>query len=175
MTFSRLGTRLLAAGVFLRMERVHLLGPDLRTSIRDVVRHPGGVGVLPVEGDSIHLISQFRVAVGRPLLEIPAGKLDKVGEDPEEAARRELAEEMGLGATRLIRLGAMYPSPGYTDELIHLYAADGIVPADRRPDGAEEHESEIVVLSLAEAYAQLERGDILDAKTQIALLTWRNL
>lgn len=177
MSFRLLGSRRVGSGVFLALHRIHLLAPDGRSSLRDVVRHPGSVAVLPVQDGLVHLIRQYRVAIGQTLLEIPAGKLDRSGEDPESAAGRELEEELGMRAARFTSLGCLFPSPGYTDEIIHLFSAEGIVPADRIPEGAEEREAEVVTMSISDALSLLERGEILDAKTQIALAAWarRNL
>lgn len=147
-------------------------GPDGDQAHRDVVRHPGGVGVLPVDGDHILLVEQFRVAVGAPILEIPAGKLDSPEEEPATAAARELEEEMGFRPSGLEPLGAMWPSPGYTDELIHLFAATGLQAVSRRPDGVEEAHARTVRIPVDEAMASLWRGGIVDAKTQLALLLW---
>jgi ADP-ribose pyrophosphatase len=169
--FRPLGRVTTGRGVFLRFDRIHLLGPEEGVALRDVVRHPGGVGVLPIHDGRVWLIRQYRVAVGRDVLEIPAGKLDR-GEDPEVAARRELEEELGLIATHLTRLGAMLPSPGYTDEVIHLYAANGIVPGGRSPDGVEEHAAEVVSLEFDELLAMIDRGEVLDGKTQLAASLW---
>lgn len=172
MNFRVLGARRLARGVFLALERVHLLGPHGEAAVRDVVRHPGGVAVLPVDGTDVLLVRQYRVAAGGPILEIPAGKRDRAGEDPALAAVRELEEEIGAVPVSMVTLGPMLPSPGYTDEVIHLYVADGIVLTERRPDGAEEHHAEVVRMPLGEALAMVEDGRIADAKTQIALLWW---
>jgi ADP-ribose pyrophosphatase len=161
--------------VFLVLEKIHLLGPHGLTSVRDVVRHPGGVGVLPVDGDHVWFVRQYRVAVDAPVLEIPAGKRDLAHEPPEDTARRELEEELGLRARRLVPLGRMLPSPGYTDEVIHLFAADGVEPGRRSPDGAEEETAEPVRIALAEALRMLDSGEIIDAKTQIALMAWARL
>lgn len=158
--------------MFLSLQQIHLLGPDGTTSVRDVVRHPGGVGVLPIDGEQVHFIRQYRVAIAQSLLEIPAGKLDRPGEDPQVAGARELEEELGMRASTFSYLGALFPSPGYTDEMIHLFAAEGIVPADRIPEGAEEREAEIVTMRVVDALRLLDRGEILDAKTQVALAAW---
>lgn len=172
MSFSLGGVETLGQGVIVRLDRVDLTTPDGSIHRRDVVRHPGGVAVLAVEEDRTWLVRQYRVAVDRRILEIPAGKRDVPGEDPRIGAERELAEELGLHAREWESLGTMEPSPGYTDEVIHLYAATGIVASARRPDGAEEHEAEIVEMSVEEALQQVDDGRITDAKTQIALLRW---
>ena len=171
MNLSVLGHRRLATGVFLAYDRRYLIDED-RSVARDVVRHPGGIAILPVEKETVWLVSQYRTAAGRRLLEIPAGKLDPSEKDLEAAARRELAEEIGASAADLKHLTNMLPSPGYTDETIHIYAATGLRFGERQPDGAEERGMEVVTLSLDEALDSIEGGEIADAKTQIAILLW---
>lgn len=171
MTFLVIGSRRLASARFLHLDTVHLLGPGRATVVRDVVRHPGGVGILVVDGPELLFVRQYRVAAGGDLLEIPAGKLDR-GENPSDTARRELEEELGVAASWIEPLGRLLPSPGYTDETIHLFVAGGIVPTQRRPDGAEEQQAAVVRMPATEAYRMLDAGEIVDAKTQIALMAW---
>ena len=171
MTFHRLGHRRLAKGAFLRFDRRYLVDNE-RSVARDVIRHPGGVGVLPIDGERVWLVSQFRTAAGSALLEIPAGKVDLAGSDPLLEAKRELAEEIGATAASWIHLAATHPSPGYTDEVLHLYAATGLTHGNRQPDGAEEEQLTVVSYSLEEALDRIDSGEIVDAKTQIALLLW---
>ncbi len=164
-----LGRRRLAEGVFLRFSRTHYLGPDGRGVARDLVEHPGAVAVVPLLKDDVLLIRQYRSAVDGELLEIPAGKLDVPGEDREETARRECEEEVGYRPDKLTYLHRFYTSPGFTDELIWLYEAEQLTPVGAQPTGAEEEAAEIVQLSLDDALAMLERGEIRDAKTIIGL------
>lgn len=135
--------------------------------VYQIVRHPGGVGVLPLHNDgTVTLIRQLRPAVGRKLLEIPAGRLDP-GEAPESCGARELAEETGLVAEKLISLGIMHSSPGVFDEVIHLYLAIGL---DQQEDSQEHYEDiETVRLSLADALRMATEGEITDSKTALAL------
>jgi ADP-ribose pyrophosphatase len=170
--FTQESTSTLGEGLFIRLERLSLRAPDGTLHPRDVLRHPGGVAVLPVDGDRVWLVKQYRVALDRHILEIPAGKRDVSGEPPIETARRELAEELGMVAAEWVSLGTMAPSPGYTDEIIHLFAAGGIVAGTRKPDGAEEMEAEVVEMSLEDALTGIDDDVITDAKTQIALLRW---
>lgn len=172
MTFRRLGHRRLASGVFLHLDRRYLIDARGKALARDVVRHPGGVAVLPVHDGIVWLVSQYRTAVEQRVLEIPAGKLDPLDTHLPTAALRELAEEVGAAATEVIHLTTMFPSPGYTDEVIHVFAATGLTFGDRRPDGAEELNAEMVSLSLDEALHRIETGEINDSKTQLALLLW---
>lgn len=168
MNFRIVGNTTRASGAIIEFLDVALQAPDGTVHSRDVIRHPGGVGVLPILGDDVVLVRQYRVALDRPILEIPAGRLEP-GEDPEIAGRRELVEELGMRG-RLLPLGALHVSPGYTDEIIHLFAAVDIVPADREPHGAEELQAEVVRLPFDQVLEMVGDGRITDAKTQIALL-----
>lgn len=171
MIFHRLGHRRLAKGVFLRFDRRYLVDND-RSVARDVILNPGGVGVLPVDGERVWLVSQFRTAAESELLEIPAGRLESSGADPLVDAERELAEEIGATATTWSHLTDIHTSPGTTDEVLHLYAATGLTHGQRKPDGAEEERLTVVSFSLEEALDRIDSGEIVDAKTQIALLLW---
>lgn len=138
-----------------------------------VVRHPGGAGVLPVHSDgTVSLIRQLRPAVDQVLIEIPAGRLSP-GEPPIECARRELREETGLRTERIISLGLILSSPGVFDEVIHLYAATEL------SDGLSEQEAdediEVVRLEYAEVLEMAADGRISDAKTLAALFRWHLL
>ena len=168
MTLRIVDSRVRATGHIIDFVEVDIQGEDGVVHHRDVVRHPGGVGVIPLIGSDVVLVRQYRVAMDEPVLEIPAGKLER-GEEPEPAAARELEEELGMTG-RLSGLGSRVVSPGYTDERIHLFVADDIVAGSRSPDGAEEHEAEMVQLPLQRALAMVDDGQIVDAKSQIALL-----
>jgi len=138
-----------------------------------IIRHPGGAGVLPVHDDgSISLIRQLRPAVAAVMLEIPAGRLNS-GEAPLECARRELLEETGIRAEKLIPLGTIQSSPGVFDEVIHLFAAQGISQGAAQPEADEE--IELLRLSFADALQMASDGRIGDAKTLAALLRWELL
>lgn len=170
MSFRIVGRETRASGIIVDFERVDIEDGDGDIHHRDVIRHPGGVAIVAVHDGELYLVRQYRVAIDLPVLEIPAGKLDH-GEDPMAAARRELAEELGMTAN-LDRLGSMIVSPGYTDEIIHLYEAVDIVTGGRDPRGAEERTAEVVRMPVTEALERIDRGDITDAKTQIALMRW---
>lgn len=132
-----------------------------------VIRHPGGVGVLPLHDDgTVTLIRQGRPAVAETLVELPAGRLDP-NETPEECGRRELLEETGLVADRFNPLGFIHSSPGVFDEVIHLFAATGL--SQQLPMPEEDEEIESIRLTLADALAMAKDGRISDAKTIVAL------
>jgi 8-oxo-dGTP pyrophosphatase MutT (NUDIX family) len=137
---------------------------------RQVVLHPGSVGILAHDEEHVHLVRQPREAVGEDaLLEIPAGILDVDGEDRLTCARRELAEEVGLAAESWSQLHEIYASPGFLSEKLTIFEATGLSAAAGERDETEQ--IEIVRLPLAELDAAL--ADVEDAKTLIALLLLR--
>jgi 8-oxo-dGDP phosphatase len=150
---------------------VEVAGPDGGTHEREVLHHPGAVGVAPVHPDgTLTLVRQYRAAFDAELWEIPAGLRDVPGEPPEETAHRELAEEVGLAAERLEHLITFRNSPGFSDEAVVVFAATDLteVPDDRQ--GAEEEHMLVARVPIAEALAMVDDGRITDAKTVVALL-----
>ena len=142
--------------------------PDGSTALREVVEHPGGVAVLPLEEDgTVWCVRQFRYPFGEQLLEIPAGRLEP-GEDPESAARRELSEETGLTADRLIPLGRNYATPGYCGEILHVYLAQGLHHGAAHLDDGEFLNVE--KHSLDELCALALSDGLPDVKTAVAVL-----
>jgi 8-oxo-dGTP pyrophosphatase MutT (NUDIX family) len=134
---------------------------------REVVEHPGSVGILVHDDEAVYLVSQPREAVGQDgSLEIPAGIRDHDGESELDCAKRELSEETGLGAERWVELRTVYPSPGFLDERVTLFEATGLAEAAAEPD--EDEQIEIVRLPLGEIEQALPR--VTDAKTLVALL-----
>ena len=137
--------------------------PDGSTAGREVCRHPGGVAVLPLEEDgTVSLVRQYRYPFHRVILELPAGKLDP-GEDHRPAAARELGEETGLEAGELIYLGALYASPGFCDEVLHMYLGRKLKQSAAHPD--EDEFLDVVKMSLEELTDRVMAGEISDAKT----------
>ena len=135
---------------------------------REVVHHPGGVTVLPVDENGMaYLVRQFRYPFGRMLLEAPAGKLEP-GEDPRSAALRELSEETGLVCDELIDLGASLASPGYCTEVLHIYLALGLHAGECHPDQDEFLNVEKIPLHTLSRMVM--DGEIDDAKTIVAVL-----
>lgn len=134
----------------------------------EVVHHSGGAAVLPIDANGeVVLIRQWRYALGRTLLEAPAGRIEN-GDDPAATAARELEEEAGLSAGRIEPLGSILVAPGYTTERIHLFLATDLTPVPPRPD--EDERIEVVRMPFDEALARIDDGEIDDAKTVVALL-----
>jgi ADP-ribose pyrophosphatase len=141
--------------------------PDGRRVDLDVVRHPGAAAVVPFETpDVVLLLRQFRHAAGGTIWEVPAGKLD--GDSPESCAIRELEEEAGRRAGRIERLGSIWTTPGFTDEVIHLFAAFDLEPIPQRLESDEV--IEVVPTALGEALELIWSGELRDAKSAIALV-----
>ena len=152
--------------VRVRTERVVL--PNGNAVELDIVRHPGAAAVVPfVSPDEVLLIRQYRHAAGGTILEVPAGKLDP-GERPPTCAARELEEEAGCRAGRLVELGWIFTTPGFTDERIFLFAAFDLERVPLRHDADEVIET--VRMSLDDALGLVWRGELHDAKSSLALL-----
>jgi 8-oxo-dGTP pyrophosphatase MutT (NUDIX family) len=150
--------------------------PDGTSFTRDVIRHPGAVAVVPVtDHDTVLLVSQYRGPIERELLELPAGTLDVPGEAPETAARRELAEEVGFEADRLRPLASILNAPGYSDQVTHLYVADGLHPCPTDRHGVEESQMTVVERTWAQIDAMIAEGTLVDAHTLVGLLLARPL
>jgi ADP-ribose pyrophosphatase len=141
--------------------------PNGRTLELDIVRHPGASAIVPFEdAKTVLLIRQFRHAAGGFIWEIPAGKLD--GDAPEVCARKELAEEAGRRAGKLVHLSSIFTTPGFTDEVIHLFAAFDLTPV---PQALEHDEMiEVVPTPLVRALEMVYAGELRDAKSALALL-----
>jgi ADP-ribose pyrophosphatase len=137
--------------------------PSGRAVVRQVVKHPGAVVIIPQLADGrLILMEQYRFAVGETLLEFPAGTLEP-GEAPLECARRELIEETGYRAEHWRALGATYPSPGYCDEQQHLFMATGLVPEHAAAD--EDEILEVKGLTVQEVERAIADGALVDAKS----------
>lgn len=158
--------------VHLYVDRVRL--PDGREAEREYMRHIGAVCVLPLDRDGVvHCVRQYRYPHGEVLLEIPAGKLDSKTEDRASAALRELQEETGYRCGRLTFLGNIYTSPALLDEVIGLYLAEELTPGETHFD--EDEFLAPVAVPLEELADRVMRGEIPDAKTQLAVLRVREL
>ncbi|AJE53496.1 MULTISPECIES: NUDIX domain-containing protein [Paenibacillus] len=144
--------------------------PDGSTGKREIVKHPGAVAVLALHEGKMLVVDQYRQAMGRCEVEIPAGKLER-GEDPLEAAGRELREETGYTAKSLKLLHSFYTSPGFADEIIHLYVAEDLERGEMEPD--EDEFLELFEVTLEEAHTLIREGRISDAKTILAVYAWQ--
>ena len=161
MTEKTLTTREVYHGRIIRVRRDEVLLPNGHTSVREVVEHPGGVGILALEDDgSVLLVRQYRYAFGRTLLEIPA-------------AQRELREETGATADEWLPMGTLIASPGCYDEVLYLYLARGLHFGDTHPD--EDEFLSLERMPLEELAERCMNGEITDAKTVCAALKAKNL
>jgi ADP-ribose diphosphatase len=150
--------------------------PDGTEFTRDVVRHPGAVAVVPVTDDGqVLLVRQYRAAVDRNLLEIPAGTRDVDGEPPAETARRELLEEVGVDAGHIRLLATMYNTPGFCDEETYLYLATDLQPGPTARHGVEEENMEVVPVTFADIDDMVATGDLIDGQTILGLLLARQV
>ncbi len=147
--------------------------PDGRVASRQAVMHPGAVVIVPLlAGDRVCLISNERVAVGKTLIELPAGTLDRP-EPPRATAARELVEETGYSAARWRELPGFYMSPGILRERMHVFVADELTAGNPAREAGENIDN--FVVPWVDAIAMVERGEIEDAKTICALLMWDRL
>ena len=138
---------------------------------REIARHPGAVGIVAHDGESLYLVRQPREPVGSPdLLEVPAGKLDEEGEDPLATAKRELAEEIGKAADEWESLGSFFTSPGFSDEEVHLFLATGLHDVEK-PAVEEDERIDLCVHPLSELDALIDQSR--DSKTLIGLYELR--
>jgi ADP-ribose pyrophosphatase len=166
--------RVLHRGRFITFRVDTIEDPQGKRHSREIVEHPGAVAVIPIDGDDVLMVRQYRTPVAKVILEIPAGTLDHMPdgsvEDPDDAAPRELGEETGHHARSWRLLGRFWTAPGFTEERMHLYLATDLEPLDdsRGPD-VDEY-LDLVRLPWREAVAMAERGEIEDGKTLAGLL-----
>ena len=155
-------------GRIFNVNRLQVELPDGRRALRDVVRHPGAVAIVALtEEGRICLVRQYRTALGRVTVEIPAGKLS-AGEDPLECANRELLEETGMVAEKMAFLTTIASSDGFCDELIHIYMATGLTFAKSSPD--DDEFSNVDLGEVGELVDAVLDGRIEDAKTVVGAL-----
>ncbi|MDF2671252.1 MAG: ADP-ribose pyrophosphatase [Paenibacillus sp.] len=153
--------------ISLQVDTVEL--PNGKTATREIIKHPGAVAVIALHEDRMIVVEQFRKPLERSLVEIPAGKLDE-GEAPIDAARRELEEETGFSAGSLRPVCSFYTSPGFADEILHLFLAEQLTPGELRPD--EDEFLDIQSITQEEAKQFIADGRIRDAKTITAVYAW---
>ena len=155
--------------VRLHLDKVRL--ENGREASREIVEHGGGVAVLALVDGDVLFVRQYRHPAGQALLELPAGKLEK-GEDPAACAARELEEETGYRPSGVRELGRFYPTPGYCTEILYMYVAGGLVPTAQNLDPGEF--LDVLRIPLDDALAACFDGRIIDAKTALALLLYKN-
>lgn len=174
--FKVVGTQDVHVGrvVALRIDEVQMPGDG--TARREIVEHPGAVAVVAIDSDGyVTLIHQYRHALGRHLWELPAGLLDADGESPVDAARRELAEEVGLSAQWWSTLVDVSASPGFTDEVVRVFLAQGLSTVDREQQGEEEADLEIHRFALSDAVRMVFSGEIVNSSAIGGLLAAREV
>ena len=151
----------------LKVDTVEL--PDKKYSKREIVEHPGGVAIIAITDDnSLVLVKQYRKSIEDFIWEIPAGKLE-VNEEPRETAVRELKEETGYESGKLTYIAEFFTTPGYCNEKIHLFLAEDLVEGESHPDSGEFLEKSTIPLD--DLFKMLDRGEIVDSKTIIAIYT----
>ncbi len=162
-------------GILIDVSHMQVKLPNGETAAREIVYHKGAAAVVPVdEEENVYMVRQHRVAVDLMTLEIPAGKLDFVGEDPHDCAVRELEEETGLRAAHMELMTHVVTTPGFCTEKIGLYLATGLSQHEDHPDADEF--LHVVKLPLREAVDRVMSGEFRDAKTALGLLmAWQKL
>ncbi|MDE5052072.1 NUDIX hydrolase [Niallia taxi] len=170
-----ISTKEIFKGRIISLQVDEVLLPNGNTSTREIIKHPGAVAVIAItEDDKLVVVEQYRKAFEKAIIEIPAGKLEK-DEEPAVCASRELEEETGYGCKNLEHITSFYTSPGFADELVHIYLAKGLY---KKEDAAGLDEDEFVNLmeiSLEEALVLIKEQKILDAKTMYAVQYWQLL
>ena len=165
----RLSSEQVFKGKVFSVDRDTVKMPNDRTVTVDVVRHSKSVVLVPVpEPGKVILIRQYRYAVNAHLWELPAGSVDE-GETPDQAAGRECHEEIGLVPSTIVRLAAMYPTPGYCDEEMVFFRVSGLEKTDEQAHVDEDEDIEAKTFELRDAREMIRRGEIVDMKTVVAL------
>lgn len=168
--FRAIGEEVVHRGWAITLTKATFLDPDGVAFERDVVRHPGAVAVVPVtDQGGVVLVRQYRPAIDRWILEIPAGTRDVADEAEERTARRELAEEVGYAATHLTLLTRCAITPGFCDEFSSLYLATGLTPVPLGRQGIEEQYMRIEEVDLSRFDALVDDGTIIDAQTMLGV------
>ena len=175
--FRKLAEREVHRGSLITVAVGTFADPSGEEFTRDLVHHPGAASIVPVidEGTAALMVRQYRAAVDRDLLEIPAGKLDVAGESPEVCARRELEEEVGMRAGRVEKLAEFFNSPGFCDEHSYVFMGLDLAPVARSAHSVEERHMSIERVALDEVPSLITTGAIVDAKSIIGLCLVREI
>lgn len=160
---------------FFKVEKVTFESPNNQSFTRTVFRHPGAVCVLPITKEKkVVCVNQFRPPLNRFLLEIPAGRIDKAGENIQDVAHRELLEESGYKSNNLVNMGSMLMAPGYSEERMYFFLAlDCEKVSEFEPDGIEEEYMTTHEFSIEELQELISVGKLDDAKTAYALTKYQ--
>jgi ADP-ribose pyrophosphatase len=173
MSKSTIASHRIYSGKTLNLDVDQVRFPDGSTGELEMVRHPGASAILPFLSDpagsdpQIMLIRQYRYAADAFLYEVPAGKLEP-GEDPKTCAERELKEETGCSAQQLSLLYSFYTTPGFTDEVIHIFMATGLTMGEAERE--KDEFAEVVTMTLSRALQMIQQGEIRDGKSALAIL-----
>jgi ADP-ribose pyrophosphatase len=169
----QISSQQLYKGKIFELDRDTVRFPDGSTAEFDIIRHPGASAIVPFLNDpageepQILLLRQYRYAAGGYLYEIPAGRLDE-GESPAECAARELKEETGCTAEHFEPLTSVLTTPGFTDEVIHLFMATGLTHGE--PNREADEFADVVIMRLSEALELIQKGEIVDTKTALGIM-----
>jgi ADP-ribose pyrophosphatase len=151
-------------GNILDVKKYTVTLPNNKTAFREVVEHPGAVAVFPIDFENnIYLVNQYRFPIRNNLIEIPAGKFDFINEDPLECGVRELKEETGITAKNWIKLGIIHTTPGFSNEILHLFLAKDLTFGHSNTD--EDEFLEIYKINLIDFEEKIIKGEITDSKT----------
>lgn len=158
-------------GKIIKLHIDKVICPNGREALREIVRHPGGVAVVAVDDDGyVYMVRQYRIPYDEIMLEVPAGKLD-MGENPDLAACRELREETGLVADKIVSMGNFYPTVGFCDENLRMYIATGLHQGDTDPD--EDEFIDVEKIHMDTLTDMIMNNEIRDGKTIAAVLKAR--
>jgi len=173
VTPERVRSRRAYDGRLIKVDADTVMGPNGTEFDLEVIRHPGAAAIVPLLSDldaedpSILLLEQYRYAAGGTIWEVPAGVLEP-GEDPADCAKRELLEETGAQATKIEHLTTVFTTPGFTDEVIHLFLATGLTVGE--PDHEHDEFIQVKARPLSETLRMIKSGEIVDAKSIVAIL-----
>jgi len=168
--FEQVDEVLIHSGYIFDVVRAEFVAPDGERFSRDIVRHPGAVSVVPIDREGrVIMVRQYRPALDRFLLEIPAGKRDVADEPPEETAQRELGEEIGMRAGRLELLGTFANAPGFSDEMSWIFLGLDLTEVPRDVQGVEESHMAIERYSFTQLSAMIADGSLVDTKSVVGV------
>jgi ADP-ribose pyrophosphatase len=168
--FHPIGEELIHQGAVVAFCQLVIEGPDGERFDRDVVRHPGAVSVVAVDGDDVFLVNQYRACLDANMWEIPAGKRDVEGEPPEITAHRELIEEVGMKAGSMELLLNVHHSPGFCDEYGYIYLATDLTEVPQQLEGPEEQHMLVMRTPMPVAIEMALDGRMTDAKSVSGIL-----